>query len=120
LSSGFLALPAKSEESGKLPSTNPAKLQFPLGQITLVRPSRFKNPTPRCIPMFSLLPEMTWFLLMLGAIIATIVAAVKEKKARAAAAQYLQPAPMMEMGGDDALGSFGNDDSDQFNMDSFK
>jgi type II secretory pathway component PulF len=70
--------------------------------------------------MFNLLPEIFWMLLMLGAIVATIVVAVKEKKARAAAAKAMLPIPMM--GGDEAVANFedANSDPAEFNMDSFK
>jgi hypothetical protein len=73
--------------------------------------------------MFNLLPEIFWLLLMLGAIVATIVAAVREKKARSAAVQSLQSTSMSDMGGEgDSLGSFGNEEPGQFefNVDSVK
>jgi hypothetical protein len=73
--------------------------------------------------MFDLLPEIFWLLLMLGAIVATIVVAVREKKARAAAVQSLQPSSSMDMGGgDNSMDTFGSEQPDQFefNVDSFK
>lgn len=72
---------------------------------------------------FDLLPEIFWLLVMLGTIVATIVVAVREKKARVAAVQSLQPDSLKDLGGDgDALDSFGNEDAGQFefNVDSFK
>lgn len=60
--------------------------------------------------MLNLLPEILWMLLMLGAIIATIVAAIRGKKARKAVTQSLQPSPMAEMGGAPGdLDSFGGE-----------
>ena len=59
---------------------------------------------------------------MVGAIVATIVAAIREKKARSAAVQSMQSAPMMDMGGDESLDTFGSEQPGQFefNVDSFK
>lgn len=70
----------------------------------------------------SLLPEIFFLLLMLGSVIAVIVAAIKEKKARAAASRMMQPAPMPMEASTGSSDGFGNEGGDgfEFNVDSFK
>lgn len=69
-----------------------------------------------------MIPEILWLILMVGAIIATIVAAIREKKSRAAVAAMMQPAPMSMGGESESMDSFGDDGQSgfEFNVDSFK
>ena len=70
----------------------------------------------------NLLPEIFCLLLMFGSVVAVIVAAIKEKKARAAANRLMQPAPMPMAAETASSDGFGNEGGDgfEFNVDSFK